>query len=97
MHIEEINEDCEDISDYEDRAIEILDEYCTQLQKEEGMTISIEEADKQELNYEESWAYLWSDKAGKLINAEMDRLYSIAEKYYPNEDITIQSYMYQEG
>lgn len=97
MRIKEIEEDCEDVSEYEDRAVEALENYCEQLQKKPDMIISLEEADKQELHYEDTWSFLWSDKATKLIEQEVKRLYQIGAKYYPNEDITIESYMYKEG
>lgn len=95
MWIEEINEKCDlEMNDLEDRLCEMLDDYCQMLEEQEGMTINLEQADKLGINYEEHWAYVWSDKAQKLILAEEKRLYTIGSKY--QQDITIESQYYKE-
>jgi hypothetical protein len=54
MRIPELgNEDLEDETDWSDALSEALTEYCEEMEKQEGMILTLTEADKLEMTYEE--------------------------------------------
>ncbi len=96
MWIEELQQEIEDADEIQDVLREHLDNYCDALEKEPGMTMTLEEADELDICYEENWKFIWTDKASKLIDAETHRLWDIGQKYYSGEDITVETSRYNE-
>jgi len=93
MIVEELeNEDIADEDEMSEALGELLTEFCEQLEKEEGMTRPIEEDDGDC----ESASFMWTDKAMKQIDNELNNLNAIGSKYFPYGGINIQSHMYRE-
>jgi hypothetical protein len=96
MKIEELDIEVEDVSEFNDEAEQILTAFCEDLEAK-GMTRPVDDEDKWWAE-EEGYSFYWSTEASKLIDAEINRLYSIAVKYFGrnNLDIDISSKMYRE-
>ncbi len=92
MYIQEINEEIEDIDYLEGELTAHLDGYLELLAEEEGMTREPVEDDM----CDERCDFVWTPKAQKLIDAKFRELYAIAEKYDPDNEYDITSYMYYE-
>lgn len=91
IRIEDLDIEVEDADGFNDRAEEILTEFCEDLEKQ-GETRPITEDEEAD----ESWTFVWSDKAQRLIEHEISRLSGIGMKYFDQLDIDISTYMYKE-
>jgi hypothetical protein len=97
IKITELDIEVEDISEFNDRASEILEEFCIDLRDKPGMSrLSDPEVDPflDELDY----THVWIGEAPKLIEAEQTRLYHIGEKYFgrPCLDLDIETSWFRE-
>ncbi len=90
--VTELNEWIEDDECYAEAAAEIVDEYCQELAREEGMSIPV---DQYEGPVEDHWSYVWTDKATKLIEQEVSRWVEVGKKYWPDGDIDIWQHLTQ--
>lgn len=81
IRIEELNIEVEDISEFNDRATEILEEFCMELDKQPGMSRPADPEVDSFLD-ETNFSHIWIGEAPKLIQAEQARLYHIGEKYF---------------
>jgi hypothetical protein len=96
IKIPELDIEVEDINDFNDRAEEILTEFCEDLQSK-GFT---EEYTKEDIAdslrlREEGITFRWIKESPVLIEAEIKRLESIAVKYFGlTLEIDIKSHMY---
>lgn len=95
IKIPELEIEVEDISDFNDRAEEILTEFCEDLEKK-GMVRPCTEDEADSLRVkEEGIEFFWTGEAMNLIESEIKRLESIAIKYFGlTLDIDIKSHMY---
>jgi len=78
---------------FSEAAAEIVDEFCLDLQKEEGMTRAVTEED----SYDEidNVALVYTHKAQRLIENEIAVWQEIGHKYWPDGDIDIQMHLTQ--
>lgn len=88
--VEEIKEYVKDDEEYSEYASEIMDEYCDELAKEEGMTRPTTEDDPEE------YSEMWTTKASRLIEREIQHYYVIGIKHWPDGDIEIKPMQYRE-
>lgn len=97
IRIEELSIEVEDIEDFNDRASEILEEFCIDLSKQDGMC---RPADPEQDSFleETNFTHIWMNGALKIIEAEQTRLYHIGEKYFgrPNIDLDIETSWFRE-
>jgi hypothetical protein len=96
MRIVELNIDVEDVSEFNDVAEQLLTAYCEELESK-GMTRTVHEDEKWYAE-NEGISFFWLPEASKLIEAEINRLYSIGVKYFGrnNKHIYVSSRMYIE-
>jgi hypothetical protein len=81
IKIPELDIEVEDISEFNDRASEILEEFCMDLDKQPGMSRAADPEVDSFLD-ETNFTHIWINGASKLIEAERTRLYHIGEKYF---------------
>jgi hypothetical protein len=97
IKIPELNIEVEDIIEFNDLASEILEEFCIDLSKKDGMC---RPADPElDLFLEETcFTHIWMNGASDLIRAEQTRLYHIGEKYFgqPCLDLDIETSWFRE-
>lgn len=95
MKIEELNIEVEDVSEFNDEAEQILTTFCEDLE-DKKMWYAVPE-DERWWAEEEGIQFLWTNEAAVLIEVEINRLYSIAVKYFgrDNTNINISSAMYK--
>ncbi len=87
-----------DPSELEEAVEQEMDEYCEELHKEEGMTRPVNEDDPVgDMDAEQiKISFMWTNKAVKMIENEMNQWTSIAAKYYPDEGIEVRTNWYKE-
>lgn len=92
IKIEELNIEVNDISDFNGQASEMLEEFCIDLSKKEGMSRAADPEVDSFLD-ETRFTHIWIGDAPALIEAEQTRLYHIGEKYFgrPNLDLDIET------
>lgn len=91
IKIEELDIEVEDIDDFNDRACEMLEEFCIDLSKKDGMCRPADPEIDSFLD-ETGFTIVWQNGASKTIEAEIKRLYSIGEKYFGiTNDLDIQT------
>lgn len=97
IKIPELDIEVEDISEFNDRASEILEEFCIDLSKKDGMSRAPDPEVDSFLD-ETCFTLIWINDAPKLIEAEQTRLYHIGEKYFgrPNLDLDIETSWFRE-
>jgi hypothetical protein len=88
--IEELSLTIADDYEFSEAAAEIVDSYCERLREQEGMTIPIEEYDGA---VEDHWTHLWSDKAQKLIESEINEWTMLGLQHWPDGDIDIHQFL----
>lgn len=97
IRIEELNIEVEDIEDFNSRASELLEEFCIDLSKQDGMC---RPADPEQDSFleETCFTHIWMNGASDLIRAEQTRLYHIGEKYFgrPNIELDIETSWFRE-
>lgn len=92
IKIPELDIEVEDVDEFNECAGEELTGFCEDLEKK-GETRPITEDDVAD----ESWSYIWTNKAQRLIDKEIERLYDIGRKYFGDTlELEISSYMYKE-
>ena len=83
-YISEIDETVDlEYSTLEDTLSEMLDYFCEDLSKREGMTRPPNENDC----LDEEYDFVWTTIAQRMIESEKDRLQAIGDKYLPDCDI----------
>lgn len=97
IKIPELDIEVEDIGEFNDRASEILEDFCMELNKKPGMS---RPADP-EVDFfleETCFTHIWMNGASKIIEAEQTRLYHIGEKYFgrPNIELDIETSWFRE-
>ncbi len=85
----------QDASDFEDEALEILESFITELIEEGGWTRPLEEDDGFDPDEVGDDFVVYTDKAQRLIDKLISRLYKIGNKHFPNEEIHLETSMYQ--
>ncbi len=97
IKIPELEIEVEDISEFNDRASEILEEFCMDLDKQPGMSRAADPEVDSFLD-ETNFTIIWSAEASVLIEAEQTRLYHIGEKYFgrPNLELDIETSWFRE-
>lgn len=97
IKITELEIEIEDISEFNDRASEILEEFCIDLSQKEGMCRPADPAIDSFLG-ETSFTHIWQNGASALIRTEQTRLYHIGEKYFgrPNLELNIETSWFRE-
>lgn len=95
--IPELDIEVEDVSEFNDEASEILEDFCIDLSKKEGMCRPANPEVDSFLD-ETNFTHIWQNGASKLIEAERTRLYHIGEKYFgrSNTDLDIETNWYRE-
>lgn len=97
INIIELDIEVEDISEFNDRASEILEDFCIDLSRKDGMC---RPADSEVDSFleETGFTHIWQNGASALIRAEQTRLYHIGEKYFgrPNLDLDIETSWFRE-
>lgn len=93
-YIEELDEWFEDDADYSEYASDLVDEYCEILMKEEGMTRPIDEGDPVDVT--EPYQFMWTRKAQKKIEAQINHYYALGIEHWPDGDIEINPSAYRE-
>lgn len=95
IKIPELEIEVEDINDFNDRAEEVLTEFCQDLGAK-GMSRPVTEDEADSLRVkEEGIKFFWTGEAMDLIETEIKRLESIAVKHFGlTLDIDIKSHMY---
>lgn len=94
MLIEELDLEVLDVDDFNDTAVSILEDYCTELEKDPAMTRPIRGEDLADCEF---ILFMWTDKARDLILEEMARLRGIGIKHFGEDaDIDLSTGMYQE-
>jgi len=96
IKIPELNIEVEDISDFNDEASEILESFCIDLSKQPGMC---RPADPEVDSFleETGFTHIWQNGASKIIETEMNRLYSIGVKYFGmTKDLDIETSWFRE-
>lgn len=93
IKIPELDIEVHNVYEFNECASEYLTGFCEALEQDGG-TRPITENDEAE----ETWKFMWTNEAQTLIDAEIDRLGSIGEKYFGNNNLElhIESYMYKE-
>lgn len=97
IKIPELEIEVEDISGFNDEASEMLESFCIELSKKEGMCRPADPNVDSFLE-ETCFTHIWQNGASKIIEAERTRLYHIGEKYFgrPNLDLDIETSWYRE-
>lgn len=96
IKIEELDIEVEDVDDFNDRACEMLDEFCIDLSKKDGMCRPADPEIDSFLD-ETCFTHIWQNGAGKIIEAEQSRLYAIGEKYFGKTlDLDIETSWFRE-
>lgn len=97
IKITELDIEVEDISEFNDRASEILEDFCIELDKKPGMSRPADPEVDSFLD-ETNFSHIWINGASKLIQAEQTRLYHIGEKYFgrPNLELDIETSWFRE-
>ncbi len=80
----------EDDYAFSESAADIVDMLCQSLEEQEGMTIP---ADQYNGPIEDNCAYVWTDKAQKLIENEIAIWEEVGHKYWPDGEIDIQTHL----
>lgn len=78
IKIRELDIEVEDVSEFNDRATDILEEFCMDLDKQPGMSRLADP----EIEVCSNFCRIWIGAAPELIQAEQTRLYHIGEKYF---------------
>jgi hypothetical protein len=81
IKITELDIEVEDVEDFNSEASEILEQFCIDLSKKEGMCRAADPNIDSFLD-ETCFTHIWINGASKLIEAERTRLYHIGEKYF---------------
>lgn len=95
IYIEELKDYVEDDYDYCEYVAEIIDRYCTNLSKEEGMLRLVPE---DEWEWDQEWtpeSSEWTHRAQTLIEAEISYWERVGEKYFSDGDIDIYQHLNQ--
>lgn len=97
INIPELDIDVEDIDDFNDRASDILEEFCIDLSKKDGMCRPADPGIDSFLD-ETCFTHIWMNGASALIGVEQARLYRIGEKYFGrhNLDLNIETSWFRE-
>lgn len=97
IKIIELDIEVEDVSDFNDEAIEILEAFCIDLADQPGMSRPADPEVDSFLD-ETNFTHIWIGEAPKLIEAERTRLYHIGEKYFgrTNLDLDIETSWFRE-
>lgn len=94
IKIPELDIEVEDIDEFNDRASEILEEFCIDLDKQPGMSRPADPENEDEINL----SHVWIGAAPELIEAEQTRLYHIGQKYFglTNLELDIETSWFRE-
>lgn len=97
IKILELDIEVEDVSEFNDRASEILEEFCIDLSDKPGMSRPVD-PENEMFHDETNFRHVWIGEAPNLIEAEIVRLYHIGEKYFgrPCLDLDIQTSWFRE-
>lgn len=97
IKIPELDIEVEDVSEFNDKASEILEDFCMGLDKKPGMSRPADPEVDSFLD-ETNFTHIWINGASALIRAEQTRLYHIGEKYFgrPNLDLDIETSWFRE-
>lgn len=97
IKIPELDIEVEDIDEFNDEASEILEQFCFELSKKEGMCRPADPEYDSFLS-ETCFTHIWINGASDLIRAEQTRLYHIGEKYFgrPNLELDIETSWFRE-
>jgi hypothetical protein len=96
IQIPELDIEVEDISDYNDRASEMLEEFCIDLSKKPDMCRPADPGIDSFLD-ETCFTHIWQNGASKIITTEQNRLYAIGEKYFGKTlDLDIETSWFRE-
>jgi hypothetical protein len=97
IKIIELDIEVEDIDDFNDRACEILEEFCIDLSRQDGMCRPADPNNDSFLD-ETCFTHIWMNGASKIIEAEQGRLYAIGRKYFGDTlDLDIETSWYREA
>lgn len=86
IKIPELEIEVEDISDFNDEASELLESFCIELSKKEGMCRPADPNVDSFLE-ETCFTHIWMNGASKIIETERTRLYHIGEKYFGRQNL----------
>lgn len=96
IKIPELDIEVEDISEFNDRASEILEEFCMELDKQPGMSC-LADPEVDSFFHETNFSYIWINGAGDLISYEQWWLYAIGRKYFGDTlDLDIETSWFRE-
>lgn len=90
--IEEMCQYIETDDDYSEYAAQLVDEYCEELGKDPAMSIPV---DQYEGPVEDGWTHVWSTKASRLIDQEINMWTMLGLQHWPDGDIDIQQHLTQ--
>jgi len=83
----------EDVGDFEEYCIEILESYLDTFTKDAGLIRDVEEDD---LTYEDEISFIYTLEGERLAKKMIGLLHKIGEAHYPSEDIEISTSKFQE-
>lgn len=96
IQIPELEIEVEDISDFNDRASEMLEEFCINLSKQPDMCRPADPEIDSFLD-ETGFTIVWQNGPSKIITAEQNRLYGIGVKYFGmSKDFDIETSWFRE-
>lgn len=97
IKIPELDIEVEDVSEFNDEATEILEQFCIELSEQPGMSRPADPEIDSFLD-ETNFTHIWIGEAPKFIEAEQTRLYHIGEKYFgrPNIELDIETSWFRE-
>lgn len=96
IQITELDLKVSDVEEFNDRAGEILTDFCDTLTGDEYTRKVCKDNDEHWWAVEAGFEYLWTPKAQTLIEAEIDRLTLIGVKYFGVADVEVSSHAYCE-
>lgn len=87
------NKNIEDVDDYIGWANDIFEGFLSTFTKENGLVRDVTEDDSID---HEKFNFIYTAKGTRLADKMKCLLIKVGEKHFPNEDIEIESYLFQE-
>lgn len=96
IKIQELGIEVEDIEEFNSRTSELLEEFCIDLSRKDGMCRPAD-PDIDSFLEETCFTHIWQNAASKIITAEQNRLLSIGIKYFGmTNDLEIETRWFRE-
>lgn len=83
-----------DSDDFECVAIDILDEFLESFTEEQGLIRYIDPEEEEE--FDEDIMFIYTPKGSRLARRMIDRLQALGAHHFPDDEINVSSYAFQE-